>query len=175
MRRPIVGVMGSGSAGHADLAEPLGRFLAGAGCHLLTGGGEGVMASVSRAFHDVSPRPGLVLGVLPCRDRDPLCRPKSGYPNLWVEVPIRTHLPLSGADGLNARSRNHVNVLTADIVIALPGGAGTRSEIDLAIRYRRPLIAYLRRSDEIPGLPPEVEWTSSLERIRGFVESKLTP
>ena len=35
-----------------ELAEPLGRMLAAIGVHLLTGGGRGVMESVSRAFHD---------------------------------------------------------------------------------------------------------------------------
>ena len=49
-RLPIVGVMGSGSHPHADLAEPLGRWLAAQGVHLLTGGGAGVMEAVSRAF-----------------------------------------------------------------------------------------------------------------------------
>jgi len=35
--RKVVGVMGSGSAEHEDLAEPLGVWLAQSGFHLLTG------------------------------------------------------------------------------------------------------------------------------------------
>ena len=59
-RRPIVGVMGSGTEEYADLADPLGRWLAAFGVHLLTGGGRGVMAAVGRAFHAVTPRAGSV-------------------------------------------------------------------------------------------------------------------
>ena len=98
------------------------------GFHLLTGGGEGVMAAVSEAFAVVPDRRGLAIGVLPNANDDPLCSQPAGYPNRWVELAIRTHLPLSGVRGLGPLSRNHINVLTADVVIALPGGAGTSSE-----------------------------------------------
>ena len=33
-------------------------------------------------------------------------------------------------------ARNHVNVLTADAIIALPGGVGTANELDMAAEYR---------------------------------------
>ena len=49
-RRIVIGVMGSGGEEHIDLAEPLGRYLAESGFDLLTGGGKGVMTSVSRSF-----------------------------------------------------------------------------------------------------------------------------
>ena len=128
--------MGSGSDAHEALAAPLGRWIAEGGHHLLTGGGGGVMASVSAAFVATRPRDGVCIGVLP----GPEARP--GYPNPSVEIPIRTHLPLSGAMGTDPRSRNHVNVLTSDLVIALPGGEGTRSEVQLAVRYGRPVILH---------------------------------
>lgn len=48
---PVVGVMGSGTSPHEDRASRLGCWLAKQGVHLLTGGGEGVMASVSKAFY----------------------------------------------------------------------------------------------------------------------------
>src|SRR5262245_25652645 len=93
-RLPVVGVMGSGDTEHADKAEPLGRWLAAERVHLLTGAGQGVMAAVSRAFHSTPGRAGLVVGVAPCGD--PPDSPRAGYPNQWVELVIRTHLPLSG-------------------------------------------------------------------------------
>ena len=34
-----------------------------------------------------------------------------------------------------SRSRNHIIVLSADHVVALPGGPGTRSEVELALDY----------------------------------------
>ena len=61
----MVGVMGSGSEPHRELALPLGAWLARRGVHLLTGGGGGVMASVSEGFAGVGGRRGLVIGVLP--------------------------------------------------------------------------------------------------------------
>ena len=39
--------------------------------------------------------------------------------NRFVELPIRTHLHLSGAQGTELASRNHINVLSSDVVIAL--------------------------------------------------------
>ena len=64
MRRPIIGVMGSGVDRHDELAVPLGRWIAECGHHLLTGGGGGVMEAVSEAFARVPGRPGLAIGVL---------------------------------------------------------------------------------------------------------------
>ena len=64
-RRPVVGVMGSSTRAYEDLSEPLGRWLASAGLNLLTGGGAGTMEAVSRAFAEVQPRAGVVVGVLP--------------------------------------------------------------------------------------------------------------
>jgi uncharacterized protein (TIGR00725 family) len=129
--------MGSGTRSHEDLAEPLGRAIAENGWHLLTGGGRGTMTATSRAFARTPDRAGLCIGVLPGAE-DGGGSP-NGYPNPWVEIVIRTHLPLSGAAGTGPDSRNHINVLSANAVVALPGSAGTRSEIELALRYDQPL------------------------------------
>ena len=168
MRRPVIGVMGSGQEAHAARAEPLGRWLAGRGCHLLTGGGGGVMASVARAFAETPGRLGQVIGVLPATDTHPYA-PPAGYPNPWIDIAIRTHLPLRGA-GDDARSRNHINVLSADAVIALAGGAGTLSEVRLALAYARPLIAHIAHADELPGLPAQVSVAPDLATVQAFVE-----
>lgn len=157
----IIGVMGSGSEAHRELAAPLGRLIAELGCHLLTGGGGGVMASVSAAFVAVQPRAGRSIGVLPGPDSRP------GYPGPSVEIPIRTHLPLSGALGTDARSRNHVNVLSSDVVIALPGGEGTRSEVELAIRYRRPVLLFGPRDAFREW--PRAEHAETLEEVARFL------
>lgn len=186
--------MGSGSARHADLAEPLGRTLARTGVHLLTGGGSGVMESVSRAFSAVPEREGLVIGILPAGDArpdradshpsqsdsdvrqaeshpshgnaDPGTPP--GYPNRWVELAIRTHLDARGDDGSGIRSRNHINILSSDVVIALPGSSGTASEVRLAIRYRRPLIL-LGNTARAANLPASVPTTESVDEAVEFV------
>jgi len=148
-RRTIVGVMGSGTAGHEPLSVPLGKLLAVSGFHLLTGGGGGVMAEVSRAFCSTPGRLGLSIGIL-LSEAEPALDPETGLRrfrpgkmNRWVEIPIVTHLPLSGTRGTDFMSRNHINVLTADALIALPGSAGTLSEVQLRVQYGRPVILFL--------------------------------
>jgi len=151
--------MGSGAEEHPRLARPLGQWLARRGVDLLTGGGSGVMASVSQAFHDTQPRAGLVLAVLPAPDpriAPPHQPPEDWpYPHPWVELVIRTHLPLRGPRGAELGSRNPINILTSDLVIALPGRAGTASEIQLALDYGKPILRYLesppRPADEPPA------------------------
>lgn len=170
-RLPIVGVMGSGSAEHIRRSARLGRWLAERGVHLLTGGGGGVMAAVSKAFHDVSDRRGLVIAVVPSSEAP--VGPKAGYPNEWVEIPILTHLPLSGERGTEPLSRNHINVLTSDVIVALPGGAGTASEVGLALAYRRPIVAFLDSPDEIPGLSDRVPVHADLEDVQQFIDASL--
>jgi uncharacterized protein (TIGR00725 family) len=171
-RLHVVGVLGSGDAEHADKAAPLGRWLATLPVHLLTGGGRGVMTAVARAFEAVPGRAGLVVGIIPCKSDDPAV-PKSGYPNDFIELAIKTHLPLSGSDGTDALSRNHINVLTSDVLIALPGGAGTASEAALALRYARPIAAFIDACAQIPGLPAEVPILATLAEVQAFVLAQL--
>ena len=162
--------MGAGARAHEDLAVPLGRRLARLGVHLLTGGGTGVMTSVSRAFAEVEDRGGLVIGVLPLSEEDGGPGDQGEYPNPWVEVPIRTHLGKLGADPF---SRNHVNVLTSDVVVALPGSSGTASEVALAIEYGRPLVLF-GGLDRAHDLPDRVATASSVDEVIAFVRQALT-
>jgi uncharacterized protein (TIGR00725 family) len=171
VRRAIVGVMGSGVERHDELAVPLGRWIAAGGHHLLTGGGRGVMEAVSEAFAGVPGRLGLVIGVLK-GDIDAQGRATTATPNPWVEIPIRTHLPLSGTAGTDRRSRNHINVLSADLVVGLPGGPGTCSELELALRYERPVVAFLGTRTRPPGWPP-VPVAATLEELARFATPVL--
>ena len=173
-RLPIVGVMGSGTSPHAELSEPLGDWLARLGVHLLTGGGGGVMECVGRAFCAVPERRGLSLGVLP-GDPGAGGAPPPGYPNSWVEIPLRTHLPSRGLAGAGADSRNHINVLSCDVVVALPGGEGTASEVALARRYGRPVAVFARSRESVPALPPGVEVYAELAQVQAFVRAHLPP
>ncbi len=163
--------MGSGIVAHTTRASRLGCWLAKRGVHLLTGGGGGVMTAVSKAFYEVHDRRGLVIAIIPSKEG--AVGPKAGYPNPWVEIPILTHLPLSGKRGRQQLSRNHINVLTSDVVVALPGGAGTASEIALALAYKRPIVAFLDSGDEIPGLSSKVPIRSDFGEVREFVETSL--
>ena len=63
-------------------------------------------------------------------------------------------------------SRNHINVLSSYVIVALPGNAGTLSEVELAVRYERPVIAFVESDREIPGLPDSVPISNSLEGVQ---------
>jgi predicted Rossmann-fold nucleotide-binding protein len=175
-RRPIVAVIGSGRSADPCCAE-VGRLIATLGFDLLTGGGRGVMEAVSRAFYETSPRSGLVVGVIPARvhglaqieDRtaaDVVYEPPPGYPNDWVEIAIYTHLPDSGEKGTLRSSRNHINVLSADAIVALPGREGTESEVWLAKQYGVPVIAH---GNHESGPPHGIAYAKSIEEVRAFL------
>ncbi len=165
---PIVGVMGSGEDPHTRLSDPLGVMLATMGVHLLTGGGGGVMEAVSRAFAGVTDRRGLVIGIVPS-DEAMSANAKQGYPNPYVELAVRTHLLLSGKRGHELGSRNHINVLTSDVIVALPGGPGTRSEIELALGYGKPAIGFGRKPDAALRL----DVAGSLDEVKLFVSNHI--
>ncbi len=164
-RRKIIGVMGSGTEEHDALASPLGQWLARRGYNLLTGAGPGVMAAVSRAFSEVSGRCGVILGIVPAG------KPAGLYPNPWVELPIFTHLT-GEAGPSSAESRNHINVLSSDVIVALPGGEGTLAEIDLAVRYEKPIIAYWPTANRLQ-LPAKVPIARGLGEVQRFVLDRV--
>ncbi|MGB0716105.1 MAG: TIGR00725 family protein [Phycisphaerae bacterium] len=121
--RPVIGVMGGADVEDDVLkaAEHLGRAIAKRGWILLTGGRDaGVMAAASRGASDAG---GFVVGILPSRDGEDGC-------------PV---LDLAICTGMGD-ARNLINVLTADVIIALAGGMGTLSEIALALKAARPVI-----------------------------------
>ena len=118
------------------------------------------MTETAKAFIKVESRKGLVVGVIPsanpCDTAEERKRykPPPGYPNACTELIIRTHLHLSKVMGKDTASRNHIIVLSADHVVALPGGPGTRSEIELALDYGKSPIL----------ISPQGEWDEFSER-----------
>ncbi len=130
------------------------------------------MASVSEAFSRVEGRSGSVLGVLPWDGERGA--PVGGYPNRWVEIAIRTHLPARGRAGAGRLSRNHINVLTADVVVVLPGGAGTASEVRLAVRYGRPVVAFAHSLDRLESVHEGIPVERDLEGVAAFVDHALS-
>ena len=126
------------------------------------------MEAVSEGFAAVQNRAGLVIGILPASSSSDV-EPPPGYPNPFVELPIRTHLHLSGTHGTELASRNHINVLSSDLVIALPGSWGTRSEVVLALEYGRPVAAYLDDRAAIPELPETVPLVRDLSTLGSWV------
>jgi uncharacterized protein (TIGR00725 family) len=121
--RTVIGVMGGAVADEAVLenARETGRLIAEEGWVLLTGGRDaGVMAAASQGASDAG---GLVIGVLPGDSTE------GTAPHVDVAIPT----------GMGD-ARNAINVLASQVVIALPGGAGTVSEIALALKSGRPVV-----------------------------------
>jgi len=170
-----VGVIGSGSSEHERSARAVGELLADLGVNLLTGGGRGVMTAVSRAFTQHPRTRGICIGIIPCESETDRARPKAGYPNKFVELAIHTHLPYSGTEGTNDLSRNHINVLSCAAIVALPGEAGTVSEIALAIRYGKPVIAYSPNPGLVKHFPSSVRRTDRIDDVKDFLEMQLAP
>jgi uncharacterized protein (TIGR00725 family) len=170
-RRRVVAVFGSRDKADAGLCREVGRLVAELGCDLLTGAGTGVMEEASKAFclaRDELGAAGLAVGIVPGKAAaDGSYETKAGYPNPWIELAIYTHLPVSGIDGKDLRSRNHINVLSADAIVALPGGSGTQSEVELALRYGVPAIAY--GGPGFSGIPR----AASVDEVRAFLKAQL--
>ena len=121
------------------------------------------MTATSRGFTRTHPRAGVALGIL---RGDTAGRQLPGYPNAYVEIPIATHL---AEGGVEAESRNHLNVLTADVIIALPGAVGTRAEIELSMRYGKPIVIHDVWRDEFPELPSFSDISEGIEFARSHV------
>lgn len=168
-KRTLIGVMGSGKVEHAGLSEPLGRLLAETGCHMLNGAGQGTMAATGRAFTSVAGRAGLYIGICPSqRDEAGRVMPKAGYPNEWVELAI--HSPLGTYTGDPGEvTRNHINIMSAHAIIALPGAHGTLNECQLALEFEKPLI-YFGADDDFLDFPQGAARTNTLDDISEFID-----
>lgn len=170
----VIGVMGSGQSAWEELANPLGMWIAQSGHDLLTGGGDGVMLAVSRAFAGTPGRRGRCMGVIPTQpDAINGFVALAGYPNPYVDLPILTPLPKREASAPQGTlSRNYINILTSDVVIALPGSAGTLDEIGLALRFAKPLMCF-GPANAFSAVPGQVKKSALLDEITDFINSSL--
>ena len=119
----IVGVMGGGRATARDTEEAhkLGRLIAQNGWVLLNGGrAAGIMAASAEGAAQAG---GLTVGVLPDDNKAQMSE--------HIRIPILTGM---------GSARNAINVLSSDVVVACPGGAGTVSEIALALKHGKTVI-----------------------------------
>lgn len=138
-RAPVVAVIGGAmcSAREAELARTLGALLAARGAVLVCGGRGGVMEAACRGAQQAG---GLTVGLLPGEHAE------EGNPYLSLALPT----------GLGA-ARNVLVVLAAQAVIAIGGGAGTLSEIALALKSGRPVIGLQTwRASDAAGAPAAI-------------------
>jgi len=124
LRKIIVGVMGPGDKATAsDLknAYELGQLIAQQGWVLLTGGRNvGVMDAAGMGAKAAN---GLTIGILPADNTNAISEA--------VDVAIITDI---------GNARNNINVLSSNVVIACGMGAGTASEIALALKGNKKVI-----------------------------------
>ncbi len=59
------------------------------------------------------------------------------------------------------------------MLVALPGSGGTSSEVALAVRYRRPVAAFVDARTDIPDLPDEVPAFGTLGEVQDFVRGAI--
>jgi uncharacterized protein (TIGR00725 family) len=127
MRGPFIGVIGAGCCEPAieDLAAEVGREVARHDAVLVCGGLGGVMTAAARGAKEVG---GFTIGILPgasIREANP-----------YIDFPVATNM---------GHARNAVIVQTADVMIAIDGGFGTLSEIALALKVGKCVIAIQSR------------------------------
>ncbi|MEL7244623.1 MAG: TIGR00725 family protein [Cyanobacteria bacterium J06573_2] len=124
MRKIIIGVMGVGekaTSNDLENAYKLGQFIAQQGWILLTGGREaGVMNAASQGAKSLG---GLTIGILPSKDDKNISEA--------VDIAIFTDM---------GNARNNINVLSSDVIVACGMGAGTASEIALALKSNKKVI-----------------------------------
>jgi len=121
--RRVVAVIGTGAdePRPCERARAVGRLLAGRGCVVATGGLGGVMAAAARGAREAG---GLVLGILPGAS------PAGANP--YVDLAVAT-----GAGD----ARNAILCNTAEAFVAVGGSYGTLSEIALALKRGKRVVA----------------------------------
>ncbi len=122
-RGPYVSVVGSGEASGElyEKAREVGRRVAQRGGTVVCGGRSGVMEAAARGAAEAG---GTAIGILPDEDRRR----------------ANEHLSFSIATG-TGHARNLAVVCTGDVVVAVGGEYGTLSEIGLALKVGRPVVA----------------------------------
>jgi uncharacterized protein (TIGR00725 family) len=122
---PYVAVVGSGEASGElyEKAREVGRLVAERGGRVVCGGRSGVMEAAARGATEAG---GTAIGILPDEDRER----------------ANEHLSYSIATG-TGHARNLAVVCSGDVVIAVGGEYGTLSEIGLALKVGRPVVALM--------------------------------
>jgi uncharacterized protein (TIGR00725 family) len=102
------------------LAAQVGRTIAAKGAVLICGGLGGVMEAAARGAKEEG---GLTIGILPDYNKNSA--------NPFIDVVIPTGL---------GHARNILVAASGDLIAALPGCHGTRSEISVALKLGKPVI-----------------------------------
>ncbi len=126
-----VSVIGAGSCDEEleRIAERVGELLAENGCVVINGGLGGVMEAVSRGARR---KGGTVVGILPDLSDG----------NDYLSVRVRTNM---------GHARNVIVAQSGDVVISIGGGYGTVSEMAIALKTGRKVVA-IKPPVVLPGV-----------------------
>lgn len=143
-----IAVIGSSDADPETvaLAAEVGRTIAAKGAVLVCGGLGGTMEAAACGAKE---KGGLTMGILPDYKKESA--------NRFIDVVVPTGL---------GHARNILVAASGDLVVALPGSHGTRSEISIALKLGKTVIG-LRAWGDIAG----VRQVNSVEEL----ETELMP
>ncbi|MBN2141355.1 MAG: TIGR00725 family protein [Desulfovibrionaceae bacterium] len=152
MKGKTVSVIGAGSCPPevSARAERLGRLIAESGLDLVCGGLGGVMEAASRGAKAAG---GRTLGILPGLDKRAA--------NPFIDSAVVTGL---------GHMRNFLVIANGDAVIALEGGNGTLSEIGLALKSGKFVVAVGAWSG-LPGVTPATGPEEAVDKIKQFLSN----
>jgi len=150
-----IGVIGGQfcSEDEERLAYEVGSLLAKQGAIIVCGGLGGVMEAACRGAKEEG---GITIGVLP--------GPFRGDANPYVDYSIATDM---------GQARNAIIVRTADAVIAVGGEYGTLSEIAMALKMGKKVIALSSWEIASKGTPDDkiIRAESPEEAVEGVISS----
>ncbi len=152
MRKRVVSVIGGHNCTKEveQLAQNLGKKLAKVADILVSGGLSGTMKAVCSGFKVAG---GLTIGIIPSYDKNTA--------NEFVDIVIPTGLGLA---------RNVLVVQSADVVVALPGEAGTLSEIAYSLQFRIPVVSL--NSWDIPGVIQVKTVDEAVDKVKELLEKE---
>ena len=143
MRKTIIAVIGAGQVGEEGYAtaREVGRCIAESGAVLVCGGLSGVMEAACRGCVEAG---GEALGILPGGE--------AATANPYVTLAVPTNM---------GHARNVIIAHTAQALIAVEGEYGTLSEMAIALKLGRPVVAL----NSWPGLVGAIEAASAEEAV----------
>ena len=149
MHKNRVSIIGAGECSPevAAQAYKVGNYLGHNRFVLVCGGLGGVMEHACKGAYEAG---GISIGILPGKE--------VGAANKYVTFPIATGL---------GEMRNYQVVVNGLFTVAISGGYGTLSEIAMARKLGKQVIA-LGEWDSLPGVEPAADVSSALELVEKF-------
>lgn len=147
----VIALVGAGSVSPdvAEIAREAGEAIARRGALLICGGLGGVMEAGCRGAKEAG---GVTIGLLPGDD--------PALANQWVTVPLATGL---------GHARNALIARSCHGMIAVAGETGTLSEIALALKMGKPVVAVRSVWGDLPGVTPVDNAVDGVDRLFAMI------